>query len=108
MSVDQLASLFALAKRALPDTQRAKRKRDVGPELSMIEADEFEAAAAEIAHHAVRPGNAGDDAEGGELRFLGAGEDTHGRAAAPAHGGGEFGPVLGVAHGRRRQQIETL
>ena len=80
----------------------------MGPELSMIEAHELEAAAAEIAHHPVRPGNAGDDAEGGEFRLFGSRKDTHGRAAAPAHGGSEFGSILGVAHSRRRQQIETL
>ncbi len=69
--------------------------------------DQFERSAAEIADDAVRPVDAGHDAERRELRLARAGEDFDWYAADPFGAGDEIGAVPGIATGSRRNGVDS-
>ncbi len=87
-------------------TQRSDRQRARRADPAVTHGNQFEAAAAEIAHHAIGVGHAADHAEARIARFVLAAHDVGGDAGAPDHLVDEFLAVGGVAHGGRRQQIE--
>lgn len=74
----------------------------------MVEADQIEAAAAEVAQNAVRGGDAVEQADGRQARFLGAAEDVHRQPARRFHRIGEGGAVAGVADGGGGDQFQVL
>ena len=85
MLIDQGAGDIAIGDRRIADPKRTERQRDMGAEPPVVEADQLDAAAAQIAHQAVGIGNARDDAERREPRLLRARENAHRHAPALAH-----------------------
>jgi len=93
--------------RLVDDAQRSERQRRAGAEpLAARDTYEFEARAAEIAHHAVGIGNARQYALRRKPRLLGAGHELNLEAAYLFGAGEEFGPVFRVAHGSGRRHDE--
>jgi hypothetical protein len=79
--------------------QAAERKRDAGAGLRQGHIGELEAAAAEVAHHPVRPEEPGHDAEGRQLRLAQARQQFDRVAARLRRGLQEGLAVGGVAGG---------
>ncbi len=69
--------------------------------------DQFERAAAEVAHDAIGIVNAGDDAERRQFGFARAGENLDLGAADPLGFGDEVGTVLGIAAGRGGDRVDA-
>ena len=92
----------------MPLCRRRPPSRRLSPaaDLAAVDVDQLEAAAAEVAGHAVGILEAGDDAERREARFLGAGKQRDRHAADRLDLGDELGAVLRLARRRRREHIE--
>ena len=75
---------------------------------AVIERDQLQAAAAEIAHGAIGTGYGGDHAQGRQVRFLRAGQLAHGHAATALDVLKEAGAVGGIARGRGGQHRELV
>ena len=74
----------------------------------MVEGDQLDAAAADIAHDAIGVRNARDDAEGGQAALLLARQYAHLEAAHVGDRGDEVGAVHGLAYRRRRHHVDQL
>ena len=82
-------------------TQGERSERQGRPQARppVGEAHQFQAGAAEVAHHAFRLRLAGDDAEGGVVGLFLAGEDADDQAGLGANPVHEHPAVPGLAHG---------
>ena len=86
--------------------QRAKREGR-GPAVRAFgDFDQLEAAAAQVAHHPVGVGYAGEHAQGRDARLLGTADHLHLLPAAALDLGDEILAVLGLAHGRGGQHVD--
>ena len=86
--------------------QRPHRQGARGAEPAIAQRHQLEAAAAQVAHHAVGVGHAADHAETREARLVLAAHDVGLDAGSPLELAHEVGTVGGVADGGRRQQVE--
>ena len=100
--LDDLLGLLDRLRRDVLQREPAERKRHAGPDALPVHLGEFERAAAEVADDAVRPVEAGDHAERGQLRLALAGEHVDLDAADALGLRDEGRAVLGVAAGRGR------
>ena len=89
------------------DAQHSKRHRNAGRAGAVGDTDQLEAAAAEIAHHAMRTGDAGEDAFTGEARFFAGAQDLA-VEADPVELAHELRSVGGVANGGGRHDAGLL
>ncbi len=105
---DDLLRLLDRFLRPLLEAQPADRKRLALADRIALDVDHLEATAAEVAGDAVRAVNAGDDAERGEPRLLGAGEHVDRHAGDRLDRGDEFAAVRGFARRRRREHVHLL
>ncbi len=96
----------ARAARGRGEVERPQGQRRLLGDLSIHQADQLQAAAAEVAHHAIRPRHAAQHAEGRHLRFFRTGEDAHAKTAAPLDLGDERAAVRRVAHRSGGDRVE--
>ena len=86
--------------------QRSDRQRARLTQPAVGQRHQFEAATAQIAHHAIGVGHAADHAEAGKARFVTAAHDV-GLDARPARQlAHEVGTVCGISNSGRGQQVE--
>ncbi|MCU0895210.1 MAG: hypothetical protein MUD06_12985 [Rhodospirillales bacterium] len=86
---------------------RSERQGGVGADLALAEAHQIEAAAAQVAEHAVRLGDAVDQADGGEPSLLGAAQHVDGDAAGGLDPADELAAVTGVADRGGADQLQV-
>ena len=88
--------------------QAAELQAVADADLASGDIDKLQAAAAEIAGHAVRLPETGDDAERGDARFLGAGQNRDGDTARRLRRLDEIRPVRRLARRRGGDDVELL
>ena len=97
-----------LAASIVGEAKHAQRKTVVVGGPAVPDAHEFEAAAAEVGHHAGCVGYGAEDPPRARHRFVGAAQDLDCPSAHSLQMAGEFGPVAGVAHRRGRIGLEPV
>src|SRR5260221_486752 len=105
MRVDDVAQAL-LVIGVLGQAQGPERQGGALADLTEIDGNELDAAAAEIADDAVGLRNPGDDAERREMPLGGAVEDIDGNPAAPRRFGDELAPIARIAHGGGGDDVE--
>ena len=105
--VDEIARRLPVVAAALHEPQRAERQRGRVPDHAVGHLHQFQAAAAKVAHDAVRHRIAGDDAEGGELGLFLAAQYPDRQTAAFLDRFAEGVAVRGLAYRRGRDELDT-
>jgi hypothetical protein len=103
----QLPRGFERAARCRRQAQAAELQAVAGADLAPFHIGQLQAAAAEVAGDAVGVLEARDDAERGNARLVGAGEDGHLPAADRFHFGDEFGAVFRFARRRGGEHVDV-
>ena len=107
---NHLAGLLQGVRRRIGERETAEGKRHADPNLVAAHLDQFERAAAQVAHDPVRPVYARDHPERGESRLALAGKDFDGGAADLLRLTDEGGTVLCLTHsgGRDNAHVADL
>ena len=106
--VDHAARGLRITADGRKEPQWAERRRRLLRDLALLQGDQLETAAAEIADDAPGPRGAPQDARGRKPRLLFAALDSDRQSEHPVQGLREVSAVGCVADRRRRQKLETL